>query len=93
MYYSSRIKQEYIRRYAIAWKAYDDASEEDRKSGTVKKPFAVQLRAEVGKEFWLLETAELRAEVTQDNKDAHLKEIEEWEQSREVPQTAQQFHQ
>jgi len=92
-YYALRIKDEYVRRYDIAKRQYDDATEEERESGGVKKPIAVQLRTEVAKEFWNLETAEFRAEVAQEAEDAHAKEVEDWEMSKTVPKTPQQFHQ
>jgi hypothetical protein len=93
VHYTSRIKEEYVRRYAIAKKQYDDATPEERESGAVKKPIAVQLRTEVGKEFWNLETEEFCGEMGQESEDLHLKEVEEWQMSKTVPKTPQQFHQ
>jgi hypothetical protein len=91
--YSSRIKEEYHRRFEVARKTFEEASEEDKESGVAKKPIAVQMRAEIGKEFWLLETEEFREKVAQDAEDAHAKEMEEWEETKLVPKTPQQFHQ
>jgi len=51
------------------------------------------LRNKVGKEFWLLKTEECRKEVAKKAEDAHSKEVQEWEQAKEVPKTALQFHQ
>lgn len=92
-YYKSHVKEEYIRRFTIAKNEYDDASLEDKENGTVMKPIDVQIRTEVTKEFWNLETDEFRQQVAQDTEDAHAKAFEEWEQLKEVPKTAQQFHQ
>lgn len=91
--YNSHIKEEYNRRHAIAKKQYDDASDEDKENGIAKKPVPVQLRAEVGREFWLLETQEFREQMDEVAEDAHAKEMEDWEESKQVPKTAQQFHQ
>ena len=93
LYYQSRIKEEYHRRYAIAKKSYDDATEEHKQSGAVKKPVTVSYRTEVGREFWLLETEEFWAETAKKAEDVHAKEVEEWEAAKEVPKTAQEFHQ
>jgi hypothetical protein len=92
-YYASRVKEEYNRRYIVAKKLYDDATEEERESKAVKKPVPVQLRSEIGREFWDLETAEFRQEMTEKAEDAYLKEVEEWEEAKTVPKTPQQFHQ
>jgi len=92
-YYKSRIKSEYCRRFAIAKKEYEDATEEELQSGAVEKPVAVTYRTAVGKEFWQLETEEFRAEVAQIAEDAHAKGVEEWEAAKNVPKTAQEFHQ
>ena len=93
LYYSSRIKEEYLRRYAIAKKEYDNATEQDKASGVVNKPVPVRLRSEVGKEFWLLESDAFRAAVAQEAENNHTKEVEEWEDLKKVPRTAVQFHQ
>jgi hypothetical protein len=93
MNYSSHIKGEYHRRYEVARKTFEEASEEDKDSGAVRKPIAVQMRAEIGKEFWLLETEEFREKVAQDAEDAHMTEMQEWEEMKLVPKTPQQFHQ
>lgn len=71
LYFKSRIKATYVQRYGLAEKAYneyvvtkdayDEAVEDGDKTTepvVVQKPVAVTLRAAVGKEFWLLETAE-----------------------------------
>jgi hypothetical protein len=93
LYWISRIKDEYLRRYVIARKEYNDATEDDKTSGIATKLVAVQVRTEVGMEFWLLESDEFRAEVAQEAKDAHAKAMEAWEEAKEVPKTAVQFHQ
>src|SRR6266436_1476758 len=92
-HYKSRVKAEYIRRFAIAKKKYNDASLEDKENGVVGKPIDVQIRTEITKEFWVLETDEFREQVAKDAEDDHAKQYEEWEQLKEVPKTAQQFHQ
>jgi hypothetical protein len=92
-YYKSRVKAEYIRRFTIAKKEYKDASLEDKENGVVGKPIDVQIRTEITKEFWVLETDEFREQVAKDAEDDHAKQLEEWEQLKEVPKTAQQFHQ
>ena len=93
LYYKSRIKDTYLQRYAVAKKAYDEANEADKESGVAMKPVAIQLKTEVSKEFWLLETKEFRESVAQDAEDVHAKDVEELEQIKLVPKTAVQFHQ
>ena len=93
LHYRTRIKDEFLRRYAVVKKAYDDASQEDRDSGAIKKPVPLQYRNEIGKEFWLLESSEFRNKVAQQAEDAHLEQLQAWEEARQVPKTAQQFHQ
>jgi hypothetical protein len=93
VHYQSRVREEYDRRYAVAKHQYDNATEEERESGQVKKPVAVQLRSEVGREFWNLETEEFRDSMAQDAAEEHAKEMEEWEELKLVPKTPQQFHQ
>ena len=43
----------------------------------MRRPVALQLRSQVGKEFWLLETEEFREKIAQDAEDVHAKEVEE----------------
>jgi hypothetical protein len=74
-------------------KKYDEATEEERENEDLQKPIALQMRNEIGREFWNLETDEFREAVAQEAEDAHTKEVEEWEQSKVVPKTPQQFHQ
>jgi hypothetical protein len=74
-------------------KKYEEATEEERQNEDVQKPVPLQLRNEVGREFWNLESKEFREAVAQDAEDAHAKEVEEWEALRVVPRTPQQFHQ
>jgi hypothetical protein len=69
LYWKVRIEDEYLRRYTIARKEYDDATEDDKTSGIVKKPVPVQVRTEVGKAFWLLESKEFQVEVAQEAED------------------------
>jgi hypothetical protein len=69
LYYISRIKDEYNRRYSLAKKQYDEATEVERTEQKLKKPVPVQIRTEIGREFWMLESLEgwtflVRAEPT-----------------------------
>jgi hypothetical protein len=93
LHYRTRIKDEYLRRYVVAKKAYDDATEEDLESGAVKKPIPLQFRIDAGREFWLLESTEFWEHIAQEAENAHLKQIAEWEETKKVPKTALQFHQ
>jgi len=67
--------------------------EEEQESGVVKKVVPVQLRTEVATEFWVLETEEFQKSIAKTAEDTYMKEVEEWEKSKLVPKTAQQFHQ
>jgi hypothetical protein len=89
LHYRTRIKEEYLRRYAAAKEAYNDATEDDLESGAVKKPIPLRFRNEVGKEFWLLESTEFRESIAQEAEDVHLKQMKEWEEAKIVPKTAQ----
>lgn len=72
---------------------YDNATEEERTREKMKKPAAFQMRLDISREFWLLESQEFRDIVAQDAEDAHAKEVKEWASSKIVPKTPQQFHQ
>ena len=87
MYYQSRVKDEYVQRLAIAKNNYDNAMKEEKENGDVKEPVALQLMSEVGREFWLRKTNEFRKQIAMDAKDAHVKEVEEWEALKETPET------
>jgi len=93
LHYRTHIKEEYLRRYAAAKEAYNDATEDDLESGAVKKPIPLRFRNEVGKEFWLLESTKFWESIAQEAEDVHLKQMKEWEEAKIVPKTAQQFHQ
>jgi hypothetical protein len=71
MYWKLRIRDKYLCWFAVAKKEYDEASDDDKTTRTVKKPIPVQLRMEIGMEFWLLESEEFQAEVAQEAKKAH----------------------
>jgi hypothetical protein len=91
-YWKSCIKNEYLSRYAIARKEYDDATDDEKTSGIVKKPIPVQIRTETGMELWLLESDECCAKITEEAENVHAKEMEEWTEAKETPVTAVQFH-
>lgn len=57
------------------------------------KPQAVKMRAEIGSEFWKLETDALREEVTSDAELIHAEEMSKWEEVRVALKTPLQFHQ
>jgi hypothetical protein len=92
MYYKSRVKNEFNRRFAVAATAYNNATKEQRESKVVLKPVALKIRNEVGMEFWEVEDDEIREEVLQAVEDIHAKDIEEREKALLIPQTPQQFH-
>jgi hypothetical protein len=87
------VKSEYLGRFAIATKEYMDASPEEKEDESVTKPVALRMRTEIVMEFWKTETAEFREQMVQDAEGEHAKALEIWEQSKEAPKTAQQFHQ
>jgi hypothetical protein len=93
MYYEERIKDEYSRRFQDATMEYDCATEEERESGVVPRPWAVKIRNEVGRELWNQETESFRKEVAQAAEDAHAKAVKEWKDSMLTPRTPQQHHQ
>lgn len=93
LYYRTRVKAEYERRYASAVNEYEAASEAEREAKGLKRPVAVSMRAEVGKEFWVSESTEFREEVEKRCDEAHAKELEDWEQNQQLPKTPQQYHQ
>jgi len=81
------IKDEYLHWLAIACKEYDDATENDKTSRIVKKLVPIQVRTEVGKAFWLLESNKFWAEVAQEAKDTHTKVMQEWKEVKQGPTT------
>lgn len=106
LHYKLRVKAECDRRFAVLKNAYDDytlrkasyvkAIEEGEtleEPVPVQKPVAIQLRATVGQEFWLLESAEFRKEIQLDAEETYNQEMAEWEEAKLVPKSPQQFHQ
>jgi HSP90 family molecular chaperone len=93
LYYISRIKDKYNRRYSLAKKQYDEATEVERTEQKLKKPVPVQIRTEIGREFWMLESSEFRDQIAKSADDAHERDMEEWEENQQTPKTPQQFHQ
>jgi hypothetical protein len=92
-HYHSDIKKEFCRRFNIAKTLYDKATETEREEGVVKKPIPVQVRTEVGKEIWNLQTPKFREDIAREAEVAHAHEVELWEKSKATPRTPQQFHQ
>jgi hypothetical protein len=92
-HYQSRVKEEFLRRFAAAKTEYEDATEEHKSNGEAKKPIPVAIRTETGMEFWLLESDEFRAQVALDAEEAYARETQAWQELKEVPKTAVQFHQ
>lgn len=93
LHYVRKIKPEFIRRYAVAKQNWVDATDDEKKRGVVQKPFAVKIHAELGREFWLLETEEFREEIAASAASAHAEEITEWQAAKMLPTTPQEFHQ
>jgi hypothetical protein len=107
LHYKSRIKATVNQHFAIAKKVYDnyiltkEAYDEAIEGGNetveepviVQKPVTMQMRATVGKEFWLLESVEFQDAISVDVEETHEREMEEWEAAKVVPKTPQQFHQ
>jgi hypothetical protein len=97
MYYEERIKDEYTWRFEAATKKYNEATasaaDEDDESEFVPELSALKIRNEVGREFWDLEPDKLHEEVAQAAEDAHAKEVKEWEDSKLIAKTPQQYHQ
>lgn len=92
-YYPSRIKEEHDRRYALAKKKYEEATEEERESQGMEVPVRVAMMTAICTEFWRLETEEFRDKVAQWAEDKHQQDIAEWEALQRAPKTPQQFHQ
>jgi hypothetical protein len=93
LYYSSRIKEEHERRYLVAKRLYEDATEEEREAQNMEVPKHVGMRTTVSMEFWNLESNDFRAEVAKKAEVEHLEELEAWNARKQAPKTPQQFHQ
>jgi hypothetical protein len=93
LHYNARIKAEYLRRFQSAKNEYNTATEEERVAKKLKAPVAIALRCEVGREFWLLESAAFRQEVAVSAEEQHDKDMVEWKVLQQVPKTPQEFHQ
>lgn len=93
LHYISKIKPEFVRRYAVAKDAWQKATEDEKKNGVVMKPVAVKMRLELAREFWLLETEEFREAVSNNASAAHAEEMEQWQSAKTIPKTPQEFHQ
>jgi len=72
---------------------YHAATEEERVAKDLKAPVAIALRNEVGREFWLLESAAFREEIAVSAEEKHAQDMAEWEELQRVPKTPQEFHQ
>lgn len=108
LYYTSQIKEEFLRRFALAKEdykltmvQYDAAMLEYQVEGNEqmpppekpKKPEPVRLRTEIGTKFWNMETEELQQEVTASIETQYTKEMKAYENLRVLPKTPLQFHQ
>jgi hypothetical protein len=93
LHYNARIKAKYSRRFQLAKNDYHAATEEERVAKDLQAPVAIALRCEVGQEFWLLESAAFREEITALAEEQHAQDMAEWEVLQQVPKTPQEFHQ
>ncbi|KAF7980387.1 hypothetical protein HWV62_38180 [Athelia sp. TMB] len=93
LFYASRMKEEYERRYAVAKLAWNNATEAERASDGVDRPVPVSLRAKLVREFWQLETSEMRLEMQDAANKDHAEAVEAWKALKIKPKTALQFHQ
>jgi len=93
VYYPSRVKEEHERRYTVAKKKYEDATEDERKSQEMEVPVRVAMMTSICGEFWRLESEEFRDGVAQEAEEVYQKDLEQWEALQRAPKTPQQFHQ
>jgi hypothetical protein len=94
LYYTSKVKAEYERHFPRILAEYETAlaaaSEEEKQN--LKKPTAVSVRAEIGKQFWLAESIAFREEVEKSRDEVHEREMRDWETTQQKPKTPQEFH-
>jgi hypothetical protein len=76
-YYHSLVKEECDQCYTFAKEKYNNTTEEERTREKMKKPAAFQMRLDISREFWLLESQKFHDMVAKDAEDANAKEIEE----------------
>ncbi|KAF7971124.1 hypothetical protein HWV62_21996 [Athelia sp. TMB] len=92
LYYISRMKADYERRFAVSCREWDAATEQQRCKRMLKRPQAVSFRGGIVREYWEAETEEFRLsmerEAVRDQKEA----LEEWKEMKSAPKTPQQFH-
>lgn len=90
LYYHSRVKTEYQRRYKLEQEAYQSLSEEEKKSND--PPSSVHVRWKVGREFWERESPALREEVTKAAQERHEQELKDWRENLQPPESPEDFH-
>lgn len=92
LYYNTRVKQEYQRRYSEALAEYTALSKEDKTRQNISKPAAVKVRNKVGKEIWEAEPADVNESVVTAARERHEVQLEQWKKSQLPPSTPQEFH-
>lgn len=89
----TKIKPEFVRRYAVACQSWASATNDEKERKVIEKPVAVKMRAELGKQFWILESKDFRTEIAESAVAAHAEEMKEWEALKQTPTTPLEFHQ
>ena len=87
------MKEEHERRYLVAKRLYEDATEEEHKA---QKSFDSRFQNSMDTVVLIptcLGTSIFRAEVAKKAEVEHLEELEAWNARKQAPKTPQQFHQ
>lgn len=90
MYYPTLMKEEADKRVAAQMLEYNALAPEDRPE---KEPCSLSIRKQVAVDFWQTETPDVRQAVLKEAVRSHEEGMVEWEKLKEIPKTAEQYHQ
>jgi hypothetical protein len=93
LHYNTRMKSEAYRRFDIAKRDYEGATEEERSEGEMKEPVPLAIQTETAKSFWATESAATKDEVRVGLEATYQEELAAWKADRQLPKTPQEYHQ
>lgn len=93
MYYEEHIKEEAERCVIIAQQTFNETTEAERAEHGITKLIPLTIHKETAREFWLMESEEIKAEVRASIQALYEEELESWATKKVTPRTAQEYHQ
>ncbi|KIM86480.1 hypothetical protein PILCRDRAFT_4959 [Piloderma croceum F 1598] len=93
MYYDTRITEEAERCIIIAQQKFNQATKEEIDDQDLKEPIDLVIHKETAMEFWETESEATKEEVRAQVETDYNAEVEAWNSKKELPKTAQKYHQ